>query len=76
MVKQCLEVTTFQNVLLPLAVFLFYVHFCAIKLSTSLMTIFPKILVVLRVQLKSWAGKALETVNSCAFLKRRLIGPR
>jgi hypothetical protein len=22
----------------------------------------------------SWAGKALETVNCCAFLKRRLIG--
>jgi hypothetical protein len=27
-----------------------------------------------RVQMKSWAGKALETVNCCAFLKRRLIG--
>jgi hypothetical protein len=26
------------------------------------------------VQMKSWAGKALETVNCCAFLKRRLIG--
>jgi hypothetical protein len=26
-----------------------------------------------RVQIKSWAGKALETVNSFAFLKRRLI---
>jgi hypothetical protein len=26
-----------------------------------------------RIQLKSWPGKALETVN-CAFLKRRLIG--
>jgi hypothetical protein len=25
-----------------------------------------------RVQMKSWTGKALETVNSCAFLKRRL----
>jgi hypothetical protein len=31
--------------------------------------------IVLRVQMKSWAGKALETVNCCAFLKRRLIGP-
>jgi hypothetical protein len=33
--------------------------------------------VVSRVQMKSWAGKALElleTVNCCAFLKRRLIG--
>jgi hypothetical protein len=29
---------------------------------------------VLRVQIKSWAGKALETVNCRAFLKRRLIG--
>jgi hypothetical protein len=27
-----------------------------------------------RVQMKSWAGKALETVNCCAFLKRTLIG--
>jgi hypothetical protein len=27
-----------------------------------------------RVQMKSWAGKALEIVNCCAFLKRRLIG--
>jgi hypothetical protein len=27
-----------------------------------------------RVQMKSWAGKALETVNCCTFLKRRLIG--
>jgi hypothetical protein len=27
-----------------------------------------------RVQMKSWTGKALETVNCCAFLKRRLIG--
>jgi hypothetical protein len=29
-----------------------------------------------RVQMKSWAGKALdmETVNCCAFLKHRLIG--
>jgi hypothetical protein len=27
-----------------------------------------------RVQIKSWSGKALETVNCCAFLKRRLIG--
>jgi hypothetical protein len=27
-----------------------------------------------RVQMKSWVGKALETVNCCAFLKRRLIG--
>jgi hypothetical protein len=26
------------------------------------------------VQMKSWVGKALETVNCCAFLKRRLIG--
>jgi hypothetical protein len=26
------------------------------------------------VQMKPWAGKALETVNCCAFLKRRLIG--
>jgi hypothetical protein len=26
-----------------------------------------------RVQIKSWAGKALETVNYCAFLKRTLI---
>jgi hypothetical protein len=24
-------------------------------------------------QMKSWAGKALETVNCCGFLKRRLI---
>jgi hypothetical protein len=23
---------------------------------------------------KAWAGKTLETVNCCAFLKRRLIG--
>jgi hypothetical protein len=30
--------------------------------------------VVSSVQMKSWAGKALETVNCCAFLKRRLIG--
>jgi hypothetical protein len=29
--------------------------------------------IVSRVQMKSWAGKALETVNYCAFLKRRLI---
>jgi hypothetical protein len=27
-----------------------------------------------RVQMKPWAGEALETVNCCAFLKRRLIG--
>jgi hypothetical protein len=27
-----------------------------------------------RVQMKSWAREALETVNCCAFLKRRLIG--
>jgi hypothetical protein len=26
--------------------------------------------IVSRVQMKSWAGKALETVNCCAFLKR------
>jgi hypothetical protein len=26
-----------------------------------------------RVQMKSWAGKALETVNCCAFLKRSLL---
>jgi hypothetical protein len=30
--------------------------------------------VISRVQMKSWAGKALETVNCCAFLKRRLMG--
>jgi hypothetical protein len=29
---------------------------------------------VSRVQMKSRAGKALETVNCCAFLKRRLTG--
>jgi hypothetical protein len=29
---------------------------------------------VSRAQMKSWAGKALETVNCCTFLKRRLIG--
>jgi hypothetical protein len=34
------------------------------------------ILFLSRVQMKSWAGKALETVNCCAFLKRRLIGAR
>jgi hypothetical protein len=27
-----------------------------------------------RVQMKSWAGEAWETVNCCAFLKSRLIG--
>jgi hypothetical protein len=27
-----------------------------------------------RVQMKSWAGKALETVNCYAFLERKLIG--
>jgi hypothetical protein len=27
-----------------------------------------------RVQMKSWAGKALITANCWAFLKRRLIG--
>jgi hypothetical protein len=27
-----------------------------------------------RVQMKSWAGEALETVNCYVFLKRRLIG--
>jgi hypothetical protein len=26
------------------------------------------------VQMKSWAGKALETVNCCAFLERKVIG--
>jgi hypothetical protein len=26
------------------------------------------------VQMKSWAGKALEIVNCCGFLNRRLIG--
>jgi hypothetical protein len=31
-------------------------------------------LIISRVQIKSWAGKALETVNCCDFLKRRLIG--
>jgi hypothetical protein len=31
-------------------------------------------LVLSRVQMKSWAREALETVNRCAFLKRRLIG--
>jgi hypothetical protein len=30
--------------------------------------------VLSRVRMKSWARKALETVNCCAFLKRRLIG--
>jgi hypothetical protein len=25
-------------------------------------------------EILGWAGKALETVNCCAFLKRRLIG--
>jgi hypothetical protein len=33
-----------------------------------------KDILISRVQMKSWAGKALETVNCCAFLKRRLIG--
>jgi hypothetical protein len=28
---------------------------------------------VSRVQIKSWVGKALETVNCFAFLKRKLI---
>jgi hypothetical protein len=32
------------------------------------------ILDISRVQMKSWAGEALETVNCCTFLKRRLIG--
>jgi hypothetical protein len=27
-----------------------------------------------KIQIKSWTGKALETVNCCAFLKRRLSG--
>jgi hypothetical protein len=27
-----------------------------------------------RVQMKSWAGKALETVNCYVFLERKLIG--
>jgi hypothetical protein len=30
------------------------------------------VLVISRVQIKSLIGKALETVNCCAFLKRRL----
>jgi hypothetical protein len=30
--------------------------------------------IISSVQMKSWAGKALETVNCYAFLKRRLIG--
>jgi hypothetical protein len=33
-----------------------------------------QIFFVSRVQMKSWAGKALEIVNCCAFLKGRLIG--
>jgi hypothetical protein len=33
-----------------------------------------KIDTISRVQMKSWAGEALETVSCCAFLKRRLIG--
>jgi hypothetical protein len=28
--------------------------------------------IISSVQMKSWAGKALETVNCCAFLKCRL----
>jgi hypothetical protein len=31
-----------------------------------------KISIVSRVQRKSWAAKALETVNCCAFLKRKV----
>jgi hypothetical protein len=31
-------------------------------------------ILISHVQMKFWAGKALETVNCCAFLKRRLIG--
>jgi hypothetical protein len=31
-------------------------------------------LIISRVQMKSWAGTALETVNCFAFLKRKLIG--
>jgi hypothetical protein len=37
-------------------------------------TTLKQIQLISRVQMKSWAGKALETVNCCAFLKRRLIG--
>jgi hypothetical protein len=56
------------------------------KLNFSLNTLFminSKLFLILaqtyvkllaRVQMKSWAGKALETVNCYAFLKRRLIG--
>jgi hypothetical protein len=33
-----------------------------------------KVLSISRVQMKSWAGKALETVNCYAFLQRKLIG--
>jgi hypothetical protein len=31
-------------------------------------------IVTIKFQMKSWAGEALETVNCCAFLQRRLIG--
>jgi hypothetical protein len=30
--------------------------------------------IISRIQMKSRAGEALETVNCCAFLKRRLTG--
>jgi hypothetical protein len=34
----------------------------------------PRAIFISRVQMKFWAGEALETVNCCASLKRRLIG--
>jgi hypothetical protein len=42
--------------------------------KTILINNHPYIILVSRVQMKSWAGKALETVNCCAFLKSKLIG--
>jgi hypothetical protein len=40
----------------------------------QLIRIAQSIQIISRIQMKSWARKALETVNCYAFLKRRLIG--
>jgi hypothetical protein len=55
--------------------FIIFIQYDVEFVSGSLLELFPLLLFLIsRVQMKSWAGKALESFNCCAFLKHRIIG--
>jgi hypothetical protein len=50
------------------------VNLCVFRAKWGALRAFSLLIFISRVQMKSWAGKALKTFNCCAFLQRGLIG--